>query len=250
MSPSTIHDLWRQRKLSHADAKAELYASRGKGAGKLIAEVDFHAEAEAVDTLGETMRHREAVIQKQLRPFRNHDAIDRFMLQFSPKQMEKATRFMSLLLRGPSKSGKSQRAEALHGPEATLTVNCQGISPSLPSIKGFQPGRHLAILWDEVDEAQVLQNKMIFQAPNKVQALGQSQCNAFSYERYLFGTAMLLCSNTFSFTHSRGKPLSKVDSDWLEKNVLVAELPEGMTWYIQSEPENEQVASQEHGELP
>jgi hypothetical protein len=245
--PSTIHDFWRQRKISHADAKSELLACRGRGAGKVIAEIDFHAEADARTQLDQTMRQREAVIQKALGDFRNHPTIDRFMLQFNPKNLEGATRFLCLLLRGPSQCGKSQRAEALHGPEATLTVNCQGISPSLPSIKAFNRSKHLAICWDEVDEAQVLSNKMIFQSGNKLQALGQSHCNAFSYERYLFGTAMILCSNTFSFTHSRGKPLSQLDRDWLEKNIMEAALPEGHKWYSSTSDTEEQPCAP-HGE--
>ncbi len=136
--PSTIHDFWRQRKISHADAKSELLACRGRGAGKVIAEIDFHAEADARTQLDQTMRQREAVIQKALGDFRNHPTIDRFMLQFNPKNLEGATRFLCLLLRGPSQCGKSQRAEALHGPEATLTVNCQG-KPEPCEHQGFQP---------------------------------------------------------------------------------------------------------------
>ena len=231
-SPVTIHDYWRQRKLSHADAKSELLKCRGRGAQRLIAEIDFHAEAESKTLVDETMRRNDSLIQSTLQEFRDHPNIDRFMMQFNPKSMAGATRFMCLLLRGPSRSGKSLRAQALHGAEATLTVNCQGLGRSLPSIKQFERSKHVSILWDEIDESQVLHNKLIFQSGNGLQALGQSTCNAYVYERYLFGVAMLLCSNTFSFTHSGGKELNELDRDWLEKNILVAELPEGVNWFM------------------
>lgn len=215
-------------------AKRELVASRGRGARKFIEEVDFHTEADDNAHHVEVVRARDRAIAEQLGGFKSHPMIESFLMQFGPQQITKRTRFTCLLLRGPSQCGKSLRGEAIFGSDATLVVNCQGLSPYIPSIRHYDRHKHLAILWDEVDEAQVLSNKMIFQATNKVSALGQSACNAFAYERYLFGTAMILCSNTFNFTHSKGKPLSEEDQDWLTKNVFLAELPEGVKWYEES----------------
>jgi len=229
--PITIHDLWRSRKMASDVCRKELIACRGRGAHKLVAEIDFHTEADNKARLDEVSRQRDAALADKLGNFKGHPSIDAFLMQFQPQEVARRSRFKCLLFKGPSQCGKSLRAEALYGCDATLVVNCQGLAPHTPSIKRFDRQKHLAIVWDEVDESQVLANKLIFQATNKVTALGQSACNAFAYERYLFGTAMILCSNVFSFTHSRGKPLNDEDRDWLEKNILVAELPAGEKWF-------------------
>jgi hypothetical protein len=44
---------------------------------------------------------------------------------------------------------------------------------------------------------------------------------------------MLLCSNTFSMTHSGGKLLSDEDRNWLQENVIEVRLPAGQKWYEQ-----------------
>ena len=123
---------------------------------------------------------------------------------------------------------------SLFGAEHTLSVNCQGVSPSLPSIRAFDRAQHSAILWDEVDEAQVLNNKLVFQAGNSTVAMSQSACNAFSYEKYLYAVPMLLCSNVFSYHVSRGKQLPAEDQQWLTENVLLAELAEDDKWFVNS----------------
>ena len=232
---SNIHDLWRARKMSTEVAREELLISRARGARRLIEEIDFHCTAENTTVTEALARSQRDRIEKIQSKFRDHEAVREFLQQFTRANMDVAMRFSSLLLLGETKSGKSKKGESLFGPECTLVVNCQGVSPALPSIRSFDRSRHVAILWDEIDEAQVLNNKLTFQAGTHPVTLGQSACGVFAYSKYLFGTAMILCSNTFSFTQSKGKPLCEEDSKFLKGNILKAELESGQRWYLEDD---------------
>ena len=51
--------------------------------------------------------------------------------------------------------------------------------------------------------------------------------------RLLHAVPMLLCSNTFSMTTSRGKDLPLEDAQWLAMNIIEVRLAEGETWYLE-----------------
>jgi hypothetical protein len=136
-----------------------------------------------------------------------------------------------LLFRGPSESAKSKKAGSLFGSEYTLVVICQGMAPALPSIRAFDKKQHMAILWDEIEPCQVLQNKMVFQSGLDPVTLQQSACNAHSYEKHLFEVPMLMCSNKFDFRGTEKKPLDPKDTQWLEQNIYVVDPPPSGKWY-------------------
>jgi hypothetical protein len=90
--------------------------------------------------------------------------------------------------------------------------------------------RHQAIVFDECNEQQVLQNKLLFQAgPNQV-ALSQSVCNQHRYEIYVYQVAMIICSNRFKL--EEGGALTTEDADWLNTNIVALRLPQGQKWYL------------------
>ena len=87
-------------------------------------------------------------------------------------------------------------------------------------------------MFDEIDEGQVLANKLVFQAGPWPVHLSQSVCNQHSYAKWFYGCAMILCSNTFRMSSQDG--LDDVAAiDWLQSNIVDARLPEGRTWYDQ-----------------
>ena len=208
--------------------------SRVRGCRSYIEAIEFVQTQEAHDLQEKLVLERGQDICQTLQCFKSHPVIEDFLSQFHPSNIKGRTRFQALLLKGPSRCGKSLKAMSLFGAEHTLSVNCQGVSPSLPSIRAFDRAQHSAILWDEIDEAQVLNNKLVFQAGNSTVAMSQSACNAFSYEKYLYAVPMLLCSNVFSYHVSREKPLSVEDQQWLTENVLLAELAEDDKWFVSS----------------
>ena len=127
--------------------------------------------------------------------------------------------------------GKTQRGMDLFGPEQTMQVNCQGLPAGcLPSIANFDRSKVKSIPWDEIRVDQVLGNKELFQATNRVVVLGQSACNQHRYEVYVYQTAMILCSNYFPMSVAEGLGC-KSDEDWLQKNIVRAELPPGQAWF-------------------
>lgn len=233
VSAKTIWELWQHRKMSAEDCKEQLLRSRHMGGVRLMGILDAHIAKERQAMYQNALDRARSTVEEDFVQFRGHPLLDEFMSQFQGASAKPLARYRCLLLRGESRSGKTQRALSLFGSDSTLAVNCQGVSPGLPCIKAFQRHRHAAILWDEVDEQQVLQNKLCFQSGLQIVTLGQSACNAFAYDVMLHAVPMLLCSNTFSMTTSGGKPLPKEDVQWLAENVIEVKLAPGEKWYLE-----------------
>ena len=231
VSQKMIADMWSQRKLESSVAKDLVLDSRCQGSQQLFSRIDWHLQE---DTARETHRYvayLRPLMEATLRAFHGHDIIDLFLTQFIRDMLNPLFRFKSLLFRGIGESAKSKKAASLFGSEHTLAVICQGMAPALPSIRMFDKKQHLAILWDEIEPCQVLQNKMVFQSGLDPVTLQQSACNAHSYTKHLFEVPMLLCSNKFDFRGTERNPLDPEDSQWLEQNIYVVDPPPSGKWY-------------------
>lgn len=239
MATKCIHDLWSRGKMSTRDAKLQAIASRAMTSRKLIETIDWLAEQEShieQDLSVSVVRHR---VEKSMRPFHPSAEIDIFMTQFVDSLTAPKGRYRMLLLRGTSRSGKTAKACSLFGPMFTLVANCQGMSPDLPSIADFSRSTHHAIVWDEIDHWQILNNKKAFQAGVDPVTLGQSKCNAHAYRRWLHAVPMILCSNVFAWPEDADCDLSTEDADWLVKNIIVAPLPASQKWYVSGDSSDE-----------
>jgi len=179
-------------------------------------------------------RHSEAAFSGGMYYVLADAAIDLWQRQFEPPEMERLLRFRPLLLRGRSRSGKTCKAQSLFGVEHALLVNCQGLKDCLPSIRAFQRSVHKAILWDEISPAQVCTNKLIFHSGPMPITLAQSACNGFAYDKWLYGVRHILCSNVFPLVAEPGVKggLSAEDSEWLQANIIVADLEPGEVWFV------------------
>jgi len=232
--------MWAKSKMTTAAAKNEILASKAVGAEKMIRVLDFHHEEQKKIKFAEMAKRTLAQLKAKEYQFRRHPVIDEWVTQFTQIHSKPNHRYTSLLLRGESKAGKTAIAVSLFGTPHTLVVNCQGCSPDLPSIQHFDRDSHSAIVWDEIDEQQVLHNKLVFQAGAHVVTLGQSKCNQHAYGQFLHGVAMVMCSNTFIMPgQDRVTNLASVDADWLAKNVREVTLPPGEVWYVK--PEKDEV---------
>jgi len=234
VSAKTIMQQWQARKLSHAVALRDLLACRDPAAQRYWQFVGAVSDGEEQ---AEYRRGMSVVLAKTpslLGSFRGHAAIDLWQRQFEPPEMERLLRFRPLLLRGQSRSGKTCKAQSLYGIEDTLLVNCQGLKDCLPSIRAFQRSVHKAILWDEISPAQVCANKLIFQSGPMPITLAQSACNGFAYDKWLYGVRHILCSNMFWLVAEPGVKggLSAEDSEWLQANIIVADLEPGEVWFV------------------
>lgn len=230
MSANTIWEMWQQHKMTAAHAMQELLHSRTVTATSMIGRLKEHMAAEEEQRALAMLHHERQLLDTSFQRFRLHPAISVFLAQFNAVQPQ--SRYKSLLLRGPSRCGKTQKALSLFGADSTLSVNCQGVAPHLPSIRAFVRKQHAAILWDEIVESQVLSNKLCFQSGLTPVTLGQSACNQHAYQVILYKIPMILCSNTFRMGDEEGSDLAEEDRDWLSENIVVAELGPGEKWFL------------------
>ena len=100
---------WQVRKLSHAQASADLYQSRDRGFQAGVRMVSDVADREEADERAETCSRRFQRLQASLKQFREHPVIDRFLAQYRDVENSTALRFKLLLLRGPSCAAKTQK---------------------------------------------------------------------------------------------------------------------------------------------
>ena len=223
---------WRARKISHESAKHDLIMSRDSGVIRACALIDFIIAREQAMQQQTVYRQRLRNLEASLGAFVDCPEFHTFWAQFHDIETSVRFRFRPLLFLGASREGKTQRASAFKGMLYTLVVNCQGLKESLPNLLEFTKESYHCIVFDEVKESQVLNNKLVFQSGPKPVTLGQSPCGAHRYTRDLYGVPMILCSNDFKLTLADG--LSSEDVEWLNKNLVIARLPEGsQTWFVQ-----------------
>ena len=221
---------WQARKLSHQQAVEDLYLSRDRGllgAVHLVAEVMKQEEAKNLKVV---VAKRFQRLEASMFSFRSHSVIDEFLGQFRDVENSGGFRFKLLLLRGKTRSAKSQKGASLFGFQRTLLVNMQGLGSNLPSLRKFSKQTCDSIVFDEANHEQVLMNKMLFQAGPWPVTLAQSACGAHAYETDVYGVPMILCSNDFKLHEHEG--LTPEQSSWLRGNILEATLPPNAhVWY-------------------
>ena len=221
---------WQVRKLSHEQAIADLYLSRDRGllgAVHLVTEVMQREEAAE---LKERVAKRFTRLQASMFAFRSHDMVDEFLGQFRDVENSGGFRFKLLLLRGKTRSAKSQKGASLFGFQRTLLVNMQGLGANLPSLRKLSKKNYDSIVFDEATHEQVLANKMLFQGGPWPVTLGQSACGVHAYDLDVYGIPMILCSNDFKLDVQEG--LTPEQSSWLRGNILEATLPpNAKVWY-------------------
>ena len=230
MNPKMIMQQWQAGKLTHASCLNDLVRCRGHGLLGAVAMVKFVEQQERKLAYDAEIAEVQNALAGELTSFRSHVLIDQWLLDYDVRAYGRVHRFKVLLLRGGSRSGKTQKAKSIFGHAHTLVVNCQGLGNAIPSLQDFDRSVHKCIVFDECQQDQVLSNKALFQAgPDKV-ALGQSACNAHRYEVWCYQTALVCCSNCFHVTRSEG--LANVeDEDWLTQNVVCIELPGHQKWF-------------------
>ena len=231
---------WRWRKIASTDAQDELLLTREARAKSSIDYITWWEGRHRSSLDEEASVQLLQDMETSLSAFNGHPLIDEWLLQYQPTAHGVRFRFKTLLLLGGSEQGKSQKAMSLFGQQHTLVVSCQGLGSAVPSLRQFQSGVHKAILFDEGNERQVLENKVLFQAGPQMVALSQSVCNQHRYTVYVYQVAMIICSNKFQMMSD--EHLTAEDSEWLRKNIVVVQLPSTQKWYRANE-DNDEVAN-------
>ena len=105
----------------------------------------------------------------------------------------------------PSRMGKSQYAMSLFGREATIEVNAA--DEEQPSLQHSDSRKLKLIRLDEACPEKVPKNRKVFQAPNAVIKLGQSETNPLCYQCYLNNALRAIASNGSDATSVGGDAL-------------------------------------------
>lgn len=123
-------------------------------------------------------------------------------------------RYPFFVLEGQTKTAKTSWAAARLGDtRKVFYVNCA--SGNEPDLRKHDYFKHPIILYDEASPKMVIQQKLLFQAPPVWVKLGQSTTNCYSYDVFVSGIMMIVCSNKWTEEKSR---MSYEDREWLEEN--------------------------------
>jgi len=150
-------------------------------------------------------------LAKTFKPFKRYPQVNAWLKMFTEVKYGMMSRFRFLVLEGPSKLGKTQLAQSFFGTDRTLVVNCQDVDE--PNLEGYIRSLHKAIVFDEANWVMVIKNKMLFQSAVDGVQLMQSRCQQFARWRFLYQTAMIVCTNQWLPDDERTD-----HRDWLRQN--------------------------------
>ena len=229
MPLSAVTSMWRQGKITLETCRADCLQVREVGVQRMISFLEWY-EAQQTRVQHEQLTARILAMEQQMcRPFRHHEKIDVWIGQYHGSAVH--ARFKTLLLRGITRSGKTQKACSVYGFARTLVVNAQGLDNNLPSLSHLDRSKIDCLVLDEGTHIQVLHNKQFFQAGARAVQLGQSRCNQFSYSVFVYKLPIIITSNFFPMTVEEG--VSQEDADWLQANIIDVPVPVGGKWWIE-----------------
>jgi hypothetical protein len=216
--PQWVMDWWRLRKFSHRGAILQLLRNRVR-CENMIREVEYlkGKEQELLDK--DEQWKVQQLLAKTFKPFKTYPKVTAWLQMFQEAKYGKLSRFRFLVLEGPSKLGETQLAQSFFGTERTLVINCQDVAE--PNLEGYIRGIHKAIVFDEANWELVIKNKMLFQsAVDGVQVM-QSRCQQFARWKFLYQTAMIVCTNHWLADDERTE-----HRDWLRQNSVLLRVRE------------------------
>ena len=162
-------------------------------------------------------------LRGQLLNFRVLREKDIFLQQYTTIK----SRYKFLVLCGESGTGKTVWVKWMLGnPDLVFEANC-ACCPE-PDLRNFSHFQHKVILFDEASPELVITQKKLFQSPPCFVKLGMSTTNCHSYDVFVSGTMMVICSNTWQEDlESMKKP---GDRAWLVENSIVVNVGADKLW--------------------
>ncbi len=222
--------MWKSRKITKEAAIADLVVCRDFRAIEIIGRLSELASREKAFAEKIEIEKIQDMLRARQKPFIDHPVVDEYVRGFDPEHMGTRGRWKPLVFLGETDSGKTWKAMSLF-PTTTLKVSCNGLPDGiLPSLKEFDRSKHQAIVFDEVRPDQILGNRELFQSGQWPIKLGQSNCAQHEYAIWLYGVAMICCSNNLNLDEK--SEAYDTDKAWLDHNLVVVELQAGQKWYI------------------
>jgi hypothetical protein len=165
-----------------------------------------------------------------LRPFKEYPKVEEWRGQYLKQAVQqcmrkehgtKMTRFKFLVLCGDSRWGKTRFGCHIFGCAQTFVAQCQGVAQ--PSLAGYDPRFHRAILLDEPGPSLVESCKVFLQAAIEGTDLYQSPTQRFSRWVWVYGVPIIICTNDWL----EEKDDSKL-ARWIHANQVLVEVTEAM----------------------
>ena len=123
-------------------------------------------------------------------------------------------RYPFFVLEGYTKTAKTSWASSLAG-DADKVFYVNAAAGNEPDLRGYDYLKHRIILYDEASPQMVIKQKLLFQAPPVWVKLGQSTTNCHSYDVFVSGVKMIICTNKWAEEKSQ---MCQEDQDWLDEN--------------------------------
>ena len=211
----TVFTLWSRYKLTDETAMHQIRLSRSRGVESFVRDIQNNMNWRAA-LLAEAERQFVSWLFP-MKPSRELLSVTQWVKLFKNSYGQQ-TRFPFLVLNGDSRMGKTRFAVNLFGSSRTLVVPCQGVR--CPDLRAFKRDKHKAIVMDEADHSLVMGNKALFQSSLEQVTLGQSTCNGYAYQVWLYAVPIVVSCNEWmlgALEHEKA---------WLEKNSVVVNVTE------------------------
>ena len=215
-----IMEWYRKGKVGPQQVIAEIVLCKCAGAERACREVGF-LEDKGVEIRGNHERYKvREELMRAFRAFKMFPLIKKWMSYYTSEFWGVLSRFLFLVLVGPSKLGKTNLALSLFGIHYTYVSNSQGVAE--PYLKGYSPRFHKAILFDECSPETVLRCKQVFQANSDGCSLGHSPTGQYVNFHWLYQVPLIITTNTWLSEEE----LQLEENKWLVNNSVVVHIEE------------------------
>ena len=198
-------------KLSVPMARQEI-VRQGKDLCRHLPNLDRLHQVRDAARIQVMIANRNVQLQTKLRPWKPNQAVASWFAELS--KIEGRRKF--LVLSGDSRVGKSDYAMSLTPEGTSLRLKCQNVL--YPPMRGYSDLEHKVIVFDECSVACVLENRLMFQAPNAQVQIGMSPTGRDVFSVYLHNTRLIVTSNGWVEQMKKLEKDNEVDHRWIRDN--------------------------------
>lgn len=212
---SWITSLYSAGKISASVAKQGYYRSCSRAQFN-VTQLEFVESGRRQAALELSWAANEKLLRSGQKPWKQIDKVKVWLEQYEHIK----SRYLFLVLDGPSSTGKTRFALDLFGIGEVLYSDC---SMGIPNLRQYDSEKHRCILFDELGPKCAMTLKKCLQAGNDMVTLGSSPTMSHSYELHVWRVCMIICCNTW---RAELRQLPHVDVEWLNTNSVLVEVAE------------------------
>ena len=144
------------------------------------------------------------------------DAVESWKLQY----LEFKSRYKSIVLNGPTSTGKTRFARSMADIDAVYYCDCSS-KDGIPDLRKFDFVKHKVIILDEISAKNAIAHKKLLQAGSDPCVMGMSPTMQHVYTVWAQCTKFVICTNTWGCL---GDILDEEDVSWLPDYMVVVQL--------------------------